>query len=604
MPRIPLHTLTWSEKHNRYDLYTQGQREQSFLPEDTDAWLSRLRELTSFAFHGVSGSLNVYLEERPRGKQYWYAYYTRERLTRKRYLGQSARVTFMCLEEVATALGGESSPTLLASEHGKDEQNATTHRIPLVSPREVSPGMEVLSTRLSHPLLPFRLLAREHLLRRLDAARFHRLALLSASAGWGKTTLLSIWASRSTFPITWLSLDELDNDPSRFWVSVITALRTCLPVVGETALAMLRSPQPPPLNAVLTALLNDLSTQDVPTFLLLEDYHLIDEQTIHDSLLFVLDHLPAHLHLVLSSRVDPPLALARLRVRGQLLELRDADLRFEEGEATQFLTHTMDLSLESEEIIELTRRTEGWIAGLQLAGLVLRRRENHAEFVRGFTGGHRYVLDYVQEDILAHLSPSLQDFVLSTSILNRMSASLCKAVTEQAASQEMLETIERANLFLTPLDDERRWYRFHDLFREALLVRLQAIRPETVPLLHQRAACWYEEQGEFREAISHWLAAQDFSSAVRLMQQTAEQCWLQGEAATMYHWITALPDVVVREHAGFVLTAALYLVNAAAHTIEAQLTQAHQQAKQMMARVEHTALLEDRGVETGPQQAD
>ena len=523
----------------------------------------------------------------------------RERRTHKRYLGQPERVTFTRLEEVAKALGSESSSTFLASEHGPDERNAMSHRTPPVSPREETPGMEVLSTRLSHPLLPSRLLARERLLSRLDAARFYRLTLLSASAGWGKTTLLSTWASRSTFPIAWLSLDELDNDPSRFWVSAIAALRTRLPGVGETALAMLRSPQPPPLNTVLTTLLNDLSTQEIPIFLLLEDYHLIDEQTIHDSLLFMLDHLPAYLHLVLSSRVDPPLALARLRVRGQLLELRDADLRFEEGEAAQFLTHTMDLSLESEEIVELTRRTEGWIAGLQLAGLVLQQRENHADFVRGFTGGHRYVLDYVQEDILAHLSPSLQDFVLSISILNRMSASLCEAVTAQAASQEMLETIERANLFLVPLDDERQWYRFHDLFREALLARLQATRPETVPLLHQRAARWYEEHGEFREAISHWLAAHDFSSAVCLMEQKVEQFWLRGEAATMYHWIMALPDAVVREHAAFVLTAALYLVTAASHTAAAQLIPALRQAEQLMDRVEHTVFLGDRGVETG-----
>ena len=452
MPRVPLYALIWSQGHSRYDLYTQGDLSQSFRPEDRNAWLTWLHDAPSFAFQGVSGRLNVYLEERRRGGQYWYAYHTVDHRTRKRYLGRTARVTFALLEEVATALGSESSPTPRASERGLDERDTA-------SPGEVFQGMEVLSIKLSHPLLPSRLLARERLLRRLDQACFHRLTLLAASAGWGKTTLLSTWAFRSTLPIAWLSLDEFDNDPTRFWVSILAALRTCLPGVGETALSMLRSPQPPSLTICLSTLLNDLYAQDVSTVLLLDDYHLIDEQAIHDSLLFVLDHLPAHLHLVLSSRVDPPLVLSRWRARGQLLELRDADLHFQEEEAAQFLTHTMDLSLEAEEIAELARRTEGWIVGLQLAALALQQREDRSAFVRGFTGGHRYVLDYVQEEILAHLPAPLRDFLLHTSILNRMSASLCQAVTAEPESSGLLETIERANLFLVPLDSERRWYR-------------------------------------------------------------------------------------------------------------------------------------------------
>ncbi len=602
MPRIPLHALTWSGEHSRYELYTQGHLEQTFMPVDVDVWLNWLEQASSFAFRGACGSLNVYREERPRGGQYWYAYTAAtSNGTRKRYLGRTARVTFATLEEAAKALGNKSSPIPLTSEHVDDERDGASPQASSVPAQEVSHGMELLATRLSHPVLSPRLLAREHLLHRLDAAHLHRMTLLSASAGWGKTTLLAAWAARLTVPFAWLSLDELDNDPARFWVSILTSLRARLPGVGEAALSMLRSPQSPPLSTILTTLLNDLSSHDTPIFLLLDDYHLIDEQAIHDSLLFVLGHLPAHLHLVLASRVDPPLMLSRWRVRGQLLELRDIDLRFAEEESARFLTHTMDLPLEATEIAELARRTGGWVASLQLAALSLVHHPDRAAFVQGFSGGHRYILDYVQEDILAHLSPSLQDFVLSTSILNRMSASLCEAVTAQAASQEMLETIERANLFLVPLDDERKWYRFHDLFREALLARLQATRPETIPLFHQRAARWYEERGEFREAVSHWLAAKDFSSAVRLMKQTAEQFWLRGEAATMYHWIMALPDAVVREYAGFVLTAALYLINAAAHTVEAQITQSHQQAKQMMARVEHTALLGDRGAEIGPQ---
>lgn len=599
MPRTPPHTLIWSSEHSRYDLYTQGYLEAQFRPEDREAWLTWLETVTSFAFRGVCGNLSVYQEARRRVGRYWYAYATTSHRTRKRYLGQTARVTFASLEEAAKALGSESSSTPLAPERGPDEQDVASHQAWSAPSREVSQRTVMLSTKLSHPVLSSRLLARERLLHRLDAARFHRLTLLSASAGWGKTTLLATWASRSTLPIAWLSLDELDNDPARFWVSVLAALRTCLPGVGETALSMLCSPQPPSLTICLTTLLNDLCVQDEPTILLLDDYHLIDEQAIHDSLLFVLDHLPAHLHLVLASRVDPPLTLSRWRVRGQLLELRDADLRFEEEEAAQFLTHTMALSLEEQEVAELVRRTEGWIAGLQLAALSLVYHPDRAVFVQGFAGSHRYVLDYVQEEILARLPAPLRDFLLQTSILNRMSASLCQAVTAEPESQGVLETMERANLFLVPLDDERKWFRFHDLFREALLARLQITRPEgTIPLLHQRAARWYEEQGEFREAISHWLSAKDFSSAVRLMEQKVQQFWLQGEAATMYHWIMALPDALVCEHAAFVLTAALYLVTAASHTAAAQLTPALRQAEQLMARVEHAVFLGDRGVET------
>ncbi len=349
---------------------------------------------------------------------------------------------------------------------------------------------------------------------------------------------------------------------------------------------MLRSPQPQPLSTCLSTLLNELSSQDTPTFLLLDDYHLIGEQTIHDSVQFLLDHLPAHLHLVLSSRVDPPLALARLRARGQLLELRNVDLRFGQEETARFLMHTMNVSLSEAEIAELVRRTEGWIVGLQLAALSLVHHPDRAAFVYSFTGSHRYVLDYVQEEILARLSPAMQDFVLFTAILTRLSASLCQAVTGQAGSQEVLETIERANLFLVSLDDERRWYRFHDLFREALLSRLYATRPEVVPLLHQRAASWYEEQGQFREAMVHWLAARDFSAAARLMEQVARQFWLRGEATIMYHWMMELPDAQVREHAHLVLTSALYLLTLNFFSATTQWDKAYQEAQVLMARVE------------------
>ncbi|MBV9228976.1 MAG: LuxR family transcriptional regulator [Chloroflexi bacterium] len=449
----------------------------------------------------------------------------------------------------------------------------------------------LLVTKFTIPPLRTHLLPRTALIERLNQSWQFPLVLLSASAGWGKTTLLSTWASRCTFPLAWLSLDELDNEPTPFWISVLAALRTCLPGVGQTALEMLRSPQPPPLSAILTTLLNELSHQDTPAFLLLDDYHLIDEQAIHDSVQFLLDHLPAHLHLVLSSRVDPPLALARLRARGQLLELRDADLRFEQEETACFLTHTMNLSLPEAEIAELAQRTEGWIAGLQLAALSLLHHPDRVAFVHGFSGSHRYVLDYVQEEILAHLQVPLRDFLLHTCILSRLSASLCQAVTEQPGlleSEALLKQVERANLFLVPLDEERCWYRFHDLFREVLLARLHLTQPELVPLLHQRAARWYEEKDQFREAMVHWLAARDFPSAVRLMEQVARQFWLSGEATTIADWVMQLPDALIHKHAHLALTAALHLLTSNAFRGVKQWHKAYQEAQALMAHVETT----------------
>lgn len=571
MPKRPTHILIWSSENNAYRLHVPEQQPQLLMAEDEDSWFTWLATHSSFSFQGRSGRLSVLKEARSRSEGYWYAYHTAARRTHKHYLGRTPHVTFTRLEEVAQIL---SSKTVSATLPPEFPQDHSEHK-PML-----------LLTKLSHPRLPSSLVAREHLLTRLGATPLHRLTLLSASAGWGKTTLLSAWATHASFPIAWLSLDELDNDPIRFWVSVLAALRTCLPGIGEVALAMLNSPQPSPLTTALTTLLNDLSALTEPAILLLDDYHLIDEQAIHDSLLFLLEHLPMHLHLVLASRVDPPLALSRLRARGQLLELRDADLRFLKEEAAAFLTHTMGLVLEDEEVTQLACRTEGWIVGLQLAALSLQQRVDHATLVQNFTGSHRYLLDYVQEEILERLPLPLQVFLLQTSLLSRLTASLCQAVTTEARSQEMLETIEHANLFLVPLDTERRWYRMHDLFREALLARLQATQPELVPLLHQRAAYWYEARGAWQEAITHALAGADFAYAVTLIEQTAEKFWLHGESQTLYQWVMALPEVQVREHARIVLTAALYLLNASASIIAAQRGKTRTQVEHLMARVE------------------
>jgi LuxR family transcriptional regulator, maltose regulon positive regulatory protein len=580
MPKLPFHAIAWSQDQSCYELYTQGRLQQRFRPADETAWLAWLREVTSFAFHGESGSLNVYREARPRGGQYWYAYHTTRGCTRKRYLGSSAQMTLARLEETAQTLASESTPPSSAAS------------------RMRPPAEQLLSPRLAPPRLPHSLVERERLLAALDGALSTPLTLLSAPAGWGKTTLLSAWASQHQAQVAWLSLDELDTSLTRFWVSLIAALRRCgryTSGLGETAAALLQSPQPPPLVTCLSALLHELESQEAhpaPLVLIVDDYQVINDPAIHEGMSLFLEHLPAHLHLILSSRVDPDLKLSRWRVRGQLTEIRAADLRFREVEASQYLGQMLSPPLSEEEVHLLTLRTEGWAAGLHLAALALQKREDRAAFLQAFTGSQRYLLDYVQEDILARLQTPVRDFLLRTAILSRLEASVCQAVTaspSRAASQQMLTFLERANLFLVPLDEERRWYRLHELFREALLEALHTIHPELVPVLHIRAASFYEAQGQWSEAIAHRLAAADFSTAARLMEQTVEQFWVRGEATTMAHWVLDLPQLLVREHAPLVLTSALYLLNTDNQAPQKQRARVHQQARQLMARVE-TAL--------------
>ncbi len=568
MSRVPLHALIWSKEQRLYELYTQGQLKLRFQPADEAAWLAWLREATSFAFHGPSGSLNAYREARPRGGAYWYAYHTKEGRTRKRYLGRTENLSLAHLEDMARALSREQPP---------------------------AQGMTLLSSSLAPPPLPAWLVERESLLIRLDAALAHPLTLVSAAAGWGKTTLLSAWAHRRKGQIAWLSLTALDNSPTRFWVGLITALRHgahASPDLGQTAVALLQSPQPPELPVILTALLNELESREAhpaSLVLIVDDYQVIGESAIHEGLSFFLEHLPAHLHLILSSRVDPDLPLARWRVRGQLAEIREADLRFSLQEASQYLGQTLSSTLAEDEMHMLLSRTEGWIAGLHLAVLALEKREDRTAFLQSFSGSQRSLVDYVQEEILARLPERVRDFLLHSAILSHLDASVCQAVITEplrVTSQPMLEWLERANLFLVPLDEERRSYRLHELFREALLARLHTVSPELVPVLHRRAARFYEAQGEWVEALIHWFSARDFSAAAHLMEQTVEQFWLHGEAGTMASFVLALPEPLVREHACLLLTAALYLLNTIALTTGEQHERRSQQARQLITRVE------------------
>jgi LuxR family transcriptional regulator, maltose regulon positive regulatory protein len=535
MSKRTIHTLTWSSENNAYELATQAQPSQHFSMGDEHSWLAWLATHTSFLFQGRVGSLRAYKESRPRGEDYWYAYsFTNQRL-RKRYLGRSSALSFAHLEEVAGMLQGHNAPLAQAAQ----PQTAASW--------EDGTALPFLHSSLQVPRLPRTLVERPRLLRQLDAALTYPLTLVSASAGCGKTTLLSAWAARHAQQVTWLSLETLDNDQIRFWVSLILALRIRLPDVGEAALALLQSPQSMTLATVLTVLLNELASLPMEIVLILDDYHVIEEKALHEALFFFLEHLPAGLHLILSTRVDPDFPLSRWRARGQLIEIRAADLRFTATEASLFSTEVMGLSLSEEQSGIVEQRTEGWIAGLQLTALSLQRQGDPSAFLQHLRGSHRFLLDYVQAEILQHQSLRMQRFLLQTAILTRMNAALCEAVTGEPASQELLEDAERSNLFLVPLDEERQWYRFHELFREALFARLRASQPEQIPLLHRRAASWYEAQGFLQEAITHALEADDFAYAADLIERVIlPQSW-RNEFPTLRRWLARLPRIVLQE---------------------------------------------------------
>jgi len=573
MPKPSPYVLIWLDEREHYELHLHGQLQQRFQRGDDQAFSRWLDEHTAFTFVGKAGRISVLKEARSGGTGYWYAYRTRNRHTHKRYLGPSARVTFAHLEQEAQALSGSRS----------DRQEATgSEGKRLASSLQIEHRSPLLSLRLAPPRLPGPLVERSRLFAELDGAFFHPLTLVSAAAGSGKSTLLSAWVAasprvpsrggtrRSAEPrgaeaaCAWLSLDEPDNDPIRFWLSVIAAVRTRLPTCGEAAQELLHSPQAPPLSTILSTLLGEMEQMDREIVLILDDYHVISDQAIHDSLLALLDHAPANVHLVLSTRTNPALPLSRFRVRSQLHEIRDQDLRFTQQEAASFLVEGMGLPLSAGEVATLSTRTEGWIAGLQLAALSLRKREDLSAYVQDFGGSHRYLLDYVQQDILAHLPGSLQDFLLQTSILTRMNAALCQMVTaapDERTCQQMLEELERTNLFVVPLDEQRQWYRFHDLFREALRARLQASQPELLPLLHQRAARFYEAHSEWQEAIPHALAAADYPYAAHLMELAAPALWLSGEGRTVHGWVFSLPDPVLCRHTPLALDATLHLLS-------------------------------------------
>ncbi|GHO57482.1 LuxR C-terminal-related transcriptional regulator [Ktedonobacter robiniae] len=541
MPKPPTHALIWSTKKRCYILHTPDHPPQPIIPGNEEIWRVWLTTHSSFSFQGQHGRLNVLKEFRARGTGYWYAYHTNSGSRRKCYLGPSVSVTLARLEEVAEALQE------IKREHTTQAGNETPSN--MVEPeRELNDQSRMMvMTRLFPPRLPATLVVRERLLSVMDTALSRPLTLLSASAGWGKTTLLSAWAHRHPQSVAWLSLEELDNDPTRFWISLIVALRRWWPEIGERALALLPGRS---LSAGVTMLLSELvdrSAQPSPIVLILDDYHVIDEPTIHASLSIFLKHLPSHVHLILSSRVDPDLPLSRFRVRGQLFELRDTDLRFTREEAQHFLIERMGLALEDRDVALLEAHTEGWIASLQLAALFLQKQTDPSAGVRMLRGNQRFLLDYLREEILASLSQDVQDFLLETSGLNPLSTSLCDAVRGREDSDHLLEQVERANLFLQPLSESRQWYRYHALWAQGMQheARLR-LGAAALHSLSQKASLWYEQQRMLPEAIEAALAGEDFGRVALLIERFVAPNSFRNEFYLLRSWLEQLPEEVVR----------------------------------------------------------
>lgn len=403
---------------------------------------------------------------------------------------------------------------------------------------------QINTTKLYIPALRSRTVIRQRLTERLNKGMYRKLTLISAPAGYGKTTLVSEWLAGCKRPAAWLSLEPGDSELTRFLTYMIAALQTIEGNIGEGVLSVLHSPQPAPTESILTALLNELAALPAPLILVLDDYHAASSREVDEAVSFLLDHLPAQLHLVITSREVPAISLPRLRARDQLTELYAADIRFTLSEAEALFNHVMNLQLSTDHITELQSRTEGWAAGLRLAALSIQEDRDADRLLQSFTGNHHFVLDYLAEEVLQRQSSKVQDFLLRTSILDRLCGSLCDDLMgySGASGKDMLIELDRRNLFVVPMDQERRWYRYHHLFADILRRRLlENTALGDISELHRRASLWYENQGFEIEAFHHAVKAQDITRSARLLQGRGMPLHLRGAAKMALDWLESLP---------------------------------------------------------------
>jgi ATP/maltotriose-dependent transcriptional regulator MalT len=557
--------VIWNAQDASYQVHERAEDEINLSRMDFESqeWQSWLSQRSSFAFLSRLGHrFTARKEARARGSSYWVAYRKFGGKLTHAYIGRSEDVTLARLEQVARFISGQASqdsnsPPIL-EQQAKQEAHI-----------EMKWQDQYLATKFFVPVSPHTLIARPRLFSLLDKGRRRPLTLISAPAGFGKTTFLSAWAKAQPPGnplVAWVSLDEADNDPVRFWSYVLTALDRVQPGKYSGLVDYLQAEVRPSPHHVMTACLNRLWEHPGNLILILDDYHLLTEEAVHTSLAAFIEHLPSQVCVILSTRADPALPLSRLRGRGQLLEVRADQLRATPEEASAFLREVLSIDLADKELEVVESRTEGWLVGLQLVGLSLQGRvEGTApnDFFEEVSGQQSYILDYLTEEVLRLQPPAIQHFLLYTSILDRLTASLCDAVLGQTGSQQVLETLQRANLFVVPMDSKRRWYRYHALFAEALRARLEQVDCQVARDLSLRASEWYARQGDIAGAVQYALSASDWERAADLIEPVAHTLiWRQGEQSTVRRWLERLPPELVRArpHLCFAWASALFVV--------------------------------------------
>lgn len=568
MPKVAANRLIWSPEREVYELWESHSQQTLPVAPGSPAWFAWLAAIPSFAFVGKLGHLTVRQERRPRGGTYWYAYHRDGDTLAKRYLGRTTALVPDQLEAVAAQLvawradraARSSGRADRAPSHPSAQRDPASFISADVTGGALLPaltggwGDQGFATTLRVPRLRTQLVRRPHLLELLQRGMEATLTLVSAPAGFGKTTVLAQWLAESGISAAWLSLAPEDNEPGRFLSAIIAALQQLHPQIGTAALALLHTPPPTPFptpDTVLALLATDVR-ELLPghVALILDDYHVITDASLQRALVALVEHAPPQLHLVIATRADPPWPLAQLRARGQLCEVRAPHLQFRPEETHAFLHTVMGLHLLPSAIATLESRTEGWIAGLQLAALSLQGCLDVQPFLDAFSGSHRHLVDYLTEEVLARQPEAVQSFLLHTCLLDRFTGSLCDAVTGRHDGEAMLASLERANLFLVPLDERREWYRYHQLFAQMLRARVRRLLgPEELSDLYARASLWYEHHGVPFEAVETALEAGDFVRAERLIEPLVLSMLYSWSHATLQRWLERLSHELVGKHA-------------------------------------------------------
>ncbi|GCE18725.1 hypothetical protein KDK_25250 [Dictyobacter kobayashii] len=489
------------------------------------------------------GTYTVRKEKAGGNQVYWYGYQRVAERLQKKYLAKEHELSLERLEEVALFFHPQTEADTASVVQQANQPAEASVRVGEETQQQTSISLNpILATKLKMPSISSRLVPRPQLYQQLQKVLEVPLTLVAAPAGFGKSTLVSSWLKQSNSATAWVSLEKSDDEPMYFWTYIFTACNMLYSGSAEVALSLLHALPPPKIESILAVLINSLVTLPHEVIIVLDDYHSIENNSIHQGMSFLIDHLPEQVHLLIATRADPMLPIARLRSRGQLIELRAADLRFSTEEIKVFLQQENQLALSPQEISALEERTEGWATGLQLASLSLQGQKDTGHFIQLFTGSHRYIVDYLVQEVLEQLTIAQQQFLLQTALLSRLNSDLCEAVTGQSAGQEMLQWLEQANLFLISLDDERRWYRYHHLFADMLKQRLQQKQPELIPELHRRAWHWFLQQDLFQEAMVHAREMHDLAAIADITERFGLALVNAGETATVVSWCELLPE--------------------------------------------------------------